>query len=135
MENQIIIILKVALAVSMILFLISSIITIRAKVIYENLRDTITDSALKHYTHGHDSGRVTQRELTKHEIRKVLRGDAGGDDVWEFYRDTGGKNRWTRTSLNNKVVGCSSQGYVRADECMANAKRHGYKLVEVCYER
>lgn len=48
-------------------------------------------------------------------------------DKWEFYRDSKSKWRWRRIASNGKIVGASSQGYSNKTDCIANAKRNGYK--------
>lgn len=52
---------------------------------------------------------------------------AGEKDKWEFYKDKGDDWRWRRTAPNGKIVGASSEGYKNKSDCIANAKRNGYK--------
>ncbi|MEZ8170182.1 MULTISPECIES: YegP family protein [unclassified Vibrio] len=47
-------------------------------------------------------------------------------DKWDFYKDSAGKWRWTRTASNGTIVGSSSQGYVNKSDCEENARRHGW---------
>lgn len=47
-------------------------------------------------------------------------------DKWEFYQDKADEWRWRRTASNGKVVGASSEGYKNKQDCIENAKRHGY---------
>jgi uncharacterized protein YegP (UPF0339 family) len=53
--------------------------------------------------------------------------DCDNNDKWEFYKDNNNKWRWRRISINGKIVGSSNQGYVNKQDCIDNAKRHGYK--------
>ena len=48
-------------------------------------------------------------------------------DKWRFYEDKAGEYRWRRTAPNGKIVGASSEGYKNQDDCLANARRHGYE--------
>jgi uncharacterized protein YegP (UPF0339 family) len=48
-------------------------------------------------------------------------------DKWEFYKDAKGENRWKRTAINGEQVGASHEGYKNKSDCIANAKREGYK--------
>lgn len=51
----------------------------------------------------------------------------GSNDTWEFYQD-GKKNwHWRRTASNGRIVGASTEGYVNKADCIANARRNGYK--------
>jgi uncharacterized protein YegP (UPF0339 family) len=50
---------------------------------------------------------------------------AGDNDKWEMYEDKRGEHRWRRTASNGKIVGKSSEGYVKRPDCKANAQRHG----------
>ena len=46
---------------------------------------------------------------------------------WRFYLDAGGKWRWSaRSCENGEVVGASTQGYSRFDDCESNARRLGF---------
>lgn len=49
------------------------------------------------------------------------------NDKWEFYVDTAGKYRWRRTASNGRIVGASTEGYKNKVDCIANARRHGYR--------
>ena len=51
---------------------------------------------------------------------------AGTYDKWEFYKDSLDEWRWTRTALNGKIVGASTEGYQNKQDCIFNAKRNGY---------
>lgn len=51
----------------------------------------------------------------------------GRSDKWEFYQDRRKEWRWKRTAPNGVQVGASSEGYVNKADCIANARRHGYK--------
>ena len=51
----------------------------------------------------------------------------GSNDKWEFYKDSSGKWRWRRVAGNGQIVGASSEGYVNRADCVANARRNGYK--------
>lgn len=48
-------------------------------------------------------------------------------DKWEFYQDRKGKWRWKRIAPNGRIVGASTEGYSSRANCIANAKRNGYK--------
>lgn len=48
-------------------------------------------------------------------------------DKWEIYKDSQGKWRWRRTASNGDIVGAATQGYENKEDCIANAKRNGYK--------
>ena len=48
------------------------------------------------------------------------------NDTWDFYKDAAGEWRWRRTASNGRIVGASTQGYVSRQECVENARRHGY---------
>ncbi len=45
--------------------------------------------------------------------------------TWTFYADSSGKWRWTAKARNGQTVGASTQGYVRQDDCLANARLLG----------
>ena len=49
------------------------------------------------------------------------------NDKWEFYVDTAGEHRWRRTASNGRIVGASTEGYKNKADCIANARRHGYR--------
>ena len=49
------------------------------------------------------------------------------NDRWQFYKDSLGEWRWRRIATNGKIVGAASQGYVNKSDCLANAKRNGYR--------
>lgn len=51
----------------------------------------------------------------------------GDNDKWEFYLDAVGKWRWRRIASNGRVVGASTEGYENKSDCIANARRNGYK--------
>ncbi len=48
------------------------------------------------------------------------------NDRWEIYQDTQGMWRWRRIAPNGKVVGASTEGYRNRQDCVENARRHGY---------
>jgi uncharacterized protein YegP (UPF0339 family) len=48
-------------------------------------------------------------------------------DKWEFYKDKKEEWRWRAIATNGKIVGTSSEGYKNKSDCVANAKRFGYK--------
>ncbi|MHC0019687.1 YegP family protein [Acinetobacter pittii] len=48
------------------------------------------------------------------------------EDKWEFYKDSRGDWRWTRTAVNGRIVGASTQGYSNKSDCIDNARRNGY---------
>ena len=45
--------------------------------------------------------------------------------AWFFYCDKVGKWRWRVTMPNGRIVGASTQGYVRRWDCEANAALFG----------
>jgi uncharacterized protein YegP (UPF0339 family) len=48
-------------------------------------------------------------------------------DKWEFYKDAKGEWRWRRKAPNGETVGASTEGYKNREDCVANAKRNGYR--------
>ena len=48
------------------------------------------------------------------------------NDRWNFYLDSRGEWRWTRTAPNGRIVGASSEGYRNRSDAIANARRNGY---------
>lgn len=48
-------------------------------------------------------------------------------DKWEIYQGQDQKWRWRRTAPNGRITGAASQGYVNKADCVANARRNGYK--------
>ena len=48
------------------------------------------------------------------------------EDKCEFYKDNRGDWRWTRTAVNGRIVGASTQGYSNKSDCVDNARRSGY---------
>jgi len=48
-------------------------------------------------------------------------------DKWEFYTDKKGEWRWRRTASNGKKVAAAAQGFKDRADCVANARRNGYK--------
>jgi uncharacterized protein YegP (UPF0339 family) len=44
---------------------------------------------------------------------------------WELYKDDGDKWRWRRTATNGRIVAASTQGYVKKEDCISNAKLSG----------
>lgn len=53
--------------------------------------------------------------------------DPGANDVWTFYKDEDKLWRWKRQAPNHEIVGASTEGYGRKRDCVANARRNGYK--------
>lgn len=51
----------------------------------------------------------------------------GENDNWLIYQDVSKSWRWTRTAPNGRTVAASTQGYSNRADCVANAKRSGYK--------
>lgn len=49
------------------------------------------------------------------------------NDRWDFYQDARGQWRWRRTAPNGQIVGASSEGYTNYSDCVANARRNGYR--------
>lgn len=47
-------------------------------------------------------------------------------DRWHFYQESNGDWRWSRVALNGRIVGASTEGYRNRQDCVANARRHGY---------
>ncbi len=45
------------------------------------------------------------------------------NDTTEIYKDKAGEFRWRRKSVNDKIVGASTEGYKNRAECLANLKR------------
>ncbi|WP_395675523.1 hypothetical protein [Inquilinus sp.] len=66
-------------------------------------------------------------------IADLLYGDGdhlGHNDRWEFYPSgvlLSQRYRWRRISRNGEIVGASTEGYYDRDECVRNARRHGYQ--------
>ena len=56
------------------------------------------------------------------------------DDRWDFYQDTKSEWRWKRYAGNNECVGYSHEGYKNKEDCIANAKRHGFMADEDKWE-
>jgi len=54
-------------------------------------------------------------------------GEKAMPDKWEFYKDPSSQWRWRRIAPNGRIVGSSSEGYHNQSDCIANAKRNGYK--------
>lgn len=52
---------------------------------------------------------------------------SGENDKWEFYKDGSNEWRWRRIAPNGNIVGASTEGYKNKQDCIANAKRNGYK--------
>ncbi|SIN90122.1 YegP family protein [Halodesulfovibrio marinisediminis] len=48
------------------------------------------------------------------------------DDKWEFYKDYAKEWRWRRKNANGKIIGASPRGYKNRQECLENAKQHGF---------
>jgi len=52
---------------------------------------------------------------------------AGERDTWTIYQDNRREWRWRRTAPNGQIVGASSEGYTTRTNCVANARRNGYR--------
>jgi len=50
------------------------------------------------------------------------------NDRFEFYQDSQNWWRWRRIAPNGRTVGASTEGYVNRFDCIANARRNGYRL-------
>ncbi|MGB0906224.1 MAG: DUF1508 domain-containing protein [Maricaulaceae bacterium] len=50
----------------------------------------------------------------------------GSKDSWDIYTDKRGAHRWRRRASNGNITGRSSEGYVKQEDCEANAMRHGW---------
>lgn len=48
-------------------------------------------------------------------------------DTWEIYQDSKKEWRWTKRAVNGQIVGASTEGYSSRPNCLANAKRNGYR--------
>jgi len=46
---------------------------------------------------------------------------------WVFYKGKHGKYRWRVLAKNGKIIGASTQGYKRKQDCKNNAKLFGWK--------
>lgn len=53
------------------------------------------------------------------------------EDTFTFYKDKSDKWRWRRRASNGRIVGASSEGFVRKIDCLNNAIRNGYKVKEM----
>ena len=49
-------------------------------------------------------------------------------DKVEIYKDSNGYYRWRRTATNGKIVGASTEGYVKKSDCIDNANRNMVKV-------
>ena len=49
----------------------------------------------------------------------------GENDKWEIYQDHRNEWRWRRTATNGRIVGASTEGYVKKQDCYENAERNG----------
>jgi hypothetical protein len=47
-------------------------------------------------------------------------------DVWDFKRDGDHRWSWTRESLRHEPLKTSRTAFTTLDECIADARRHGY---------
>ena len=47
-------------------------------------------------------------------------------DTWAIYQDDRRDWRWRRTAPNGNIVGASTEGYRNRQDCVDNARRHGY---------
>ncbi|MFT6556288.1 MULTISPECIES: YegP family protein [Sneathiella] len=50
----------------------------------------------------------------------------GDNDKWEIYKDKGDEWRWRRTAPNGRIVGASTEGYIKKQDCVDNAIRNGF---------
>jgi uncharacterized protein YegP (UPF0339 family) len=48
------------------------------------------------------------------------------DEKWDFYKDYAKEWRWRRKTASGKTIGASPQGYKSKQECLDNAKQHGF---------
>ena len=46
--------------------------------------------------------------------------------VWRFYTDAKHRWKWQHLTVLQEVVSESAKGYKRYEECLADAKEHGY---------
>ncbi|NKB45415.1 MAG: DUF1508 domain-containing protein [Alphaproteobacteria bacterium] len=53
--------------------------------------------------------------------------EAGSDDTWEFYTDKSKKWRWRLKGSDGKAVGASNKAFASRVDCIANARRLGYR--------
>lgn len=53
----------------------------------------------------------------------------------EIYQDKQGKYRWRVTHDNSNIIGSSSQGYVRREDCIQNMAALGFALRPVTDEK
>jgi uncharacterized protein YegP (UPF0339 family) len=51
---------------------------------------------------------------------------AGENDKFDVYRDKRGEYRWRRRASNGRIIGASSEGYIKKSDAEANAERQGY---------
>lgn len=63
----------------------------------------------------------------KERIRSLIPEDGGAGDVWEFYTDKSGKWRWRLKDGGGKSLGASNKAFASRADCIANAKRLGYR--------
>ena len=63
----------------------------------------------------------------KERIAALVADQGGSGDTWEFYTDKAGKWRWRLKGADGKSVGASNQAFKSRADCMANAKRLGYR--------
>ncbi|KNY28316.1 DUF1508 domain-containing protein [Pseudobacteroides cellulosolvens] len=47
-------------------------------------------------------------------------------DIWEFNEDSQGMWRWKLNIQNGRIRGVYSQGYKNKEDCIINARKHGY---------
>jgi len=82
----------------------------------------IVGSSSEGYASRHACGTNAERHGYKGNPK-----NRGADDLWEFYKDGKGENRWRRRSADNKkIVGSSSEGYTTPKACKENARRNGW---------
>jgi len=50
-------------------------------------------------------------------------------DYWDFFQDNDGRWRWRYSSAEEQRVSECAQGYATPDDCIADARRHGYRAL------
>lgn len=48
-------------------------------------------------------------------------------DSWQFETDRYGEWRWVRTAADGRIVGAAAGGYGKRADCVADARRNGYR--------
>jgi len=67
-------------------------------------------------------GMVLMRRPNSHKLEGLEMAD-----TWKFYTDPSGDWRWRRIASNGRIVGASTEGYRNKADCIANARRNGYR--------